>query len=106
MCHEYTRALKIWVPELPQEMLNKWLTVSQCRECVATMRLKDPDSGKAMTWNAMKNVLPSLGYTVEEKQKRLNGKLQKCYYISGEWIDATKPDAAFQLLMEAKIKED
>lgn len=105
MCHEYSRALRAWVPELPQEMLNKWLTVSQCREYVAAMGTKDPDSKKPMTWNSLKEFFPQLGYTVEKKRKTLNGKTQECYYISGEWINAAKPDAAFQLLIPSLFTE-
>lgn len=103
MCHEYTRAIRAWIPELPQEMLNKWLTVSQCREYVAAMAVKDPETKKMATWNSIKDVLPQLGYAVEEKRKTIQGKTQKCYYISGEWKDVAKPDTAFNLLMEAKI---
>jgi len=32
------------------------------------------NNSRVMTWNKLKEYLPSLGYTVEGKRKRMNGK--------------------------------
>lgn len=57
-----------------------------------------------MTWNKLKDYLPTLGYKVEQKRKRLDGKLQTCYYITGEWHDVVVDDNDFLQLVDAKIQ--
>ena len=62
---------------------------------------------RGMTWNKLKDYLPALGYTVEQKRKRVDGKLQTCYLITGEWHDVeVVEDADFMQLVEAKEASD
>ena len=55
-----------------------------------------------MTWNALKEALPAIGYSVEQKRKTLNGKQQQAYYITGQWHDAEIKDNEFLALASAK----
>jgi hypothetical protein len=50
--------------------MNRWLTIDECRElaeymAVPSLDKKYKNSSKPMTWNALKEYLPSVGYTVE-----------------------------------------
>lgn len=54
--------------------------------------------GKPITWNKLKDLLPAAGYFVEGKKKRIAGRLQQCYFISGTWQDAEQKDSAFMKL--------
>lgn len=90
---EYTRHLKVFAPEVPASFKDKWLTVSECRELAELMAVPEMrDDGnrvsRIMTWNRLKDCLPYIGYTVQDKRKRINGKMQQCYFISGNWHDA------------------
>lgn len=105
MCHSYTRAVKALAPQLPREMLNEWLTVEQCRTFAERLGVKNPDTKRVMTWNALKDILPQIGYQVEEKRKTLKGKTQKCYYITGEWMDAITSRKDFEGLVRAKSND-
>ena len=106
---EYTRHLKVFAPEVPKEYKDKWLTVTECRELAETMAVpelgNDNHISRIMTWNKLKGCLPYIGYTVEDKRKKIDGKLQQCYYISGEWHDAEIQDNQFLALVEAKIEQ-
>jgi len=44
---------------------------------------------RIMTWNKLCELLPTFGYTVEKKRKRLNGSANplNCYMITGNWHD-------------------
>ena len=104
---EYTRHLKVFAPEIPQEYLNKWIPVDACRELAEYMAVPELDknnknSNRIMTWNKLKEYLPIIGYKVEDRRKRVNGKLQQCYYITGEWHDVEVQDNQFLALVEAK----
>lgn len=104
----YQRHLKTFAPPIPEEYLNKWLTVSECRELAEQLGIPDTDkanknSSKPMTWNKLKDFLPSFGYSVEQKRKMLNGKQQQAYFISGEWHDIEIEDTNFLQLVEAKL---
>ena len=108
---EYTRHLKVFAPEIPVEYLNKWISVDTCRELAEYMAVPDLDknnknSSRIMTWNRLKEYLPIIGYTVENKRKRLNGKLQQCYYITGEWHDVEMTDNQFLQLVAAKEQQE
>ena len=100
---KYQRHLKVLAPEIPKEFLNKWITVEQCRELAEYMNV--PELGRhisrMMTWNKLKEYLPAIGYKVEGKKKRVNGKLTQCYYITGEWHDVEIADNNFLQLVEA-----
>jgi hypothetical protein len=51
---------------VPEEYLNRWLTIPECRELAEQMAVPSLSKGNIiMTWNALKEALPSIGYTVE-----------------------------------------
>ena len=88
--------------------MNKWLTVSECRELAEQLCIPDTDkehknSSKPMTWNKLQDYLPALGYEVQKKRKMLNGKQQQAYFITGEWHDMEVEDTNFLQLVEAKM---
>ena len=101
---QYQRHLKVLAPEIPAEYLNKWLTVEQCRELAEYMNVPELGShiSRTMTWNKLKEYLPAIGYSAEQKRKRINGKLIQCYYITGEWHDVEIVDNSFMQLVEAR----
>ena len=104
----YQRHLKVFAPEIPKEYLNQWISVAQCRDLAEYMSVPELDKTNNhhslnMTWNKLKDYLPTIGYTVEQRRKRLDGKLQTCYFISGEWHDVTLEDNNFLQLVDARI---
>ena len=104
---QYQRHLKVFAPAIPEEYLNTWITLEKCRELAEYMNVPELDkenknTSRIMTWNKLKEYLPTLGYKVEEKRRRLDGKLRQCYYISGEWHDVVVEDNNFLRLVEAK----
>ena len=106
---EYQRHLKIFAPAIPEEYMNCWLSVEQCRELAAYMAVPEieKNSSRIMTWNRLKEYLPTLGYTITQKKKRLNkekGAVQ-AYYITGEWHDVEIEDNNFLKLVAANNKE-
>ena len=106
---QYQRHLKVFAPQIPEEYLNTWITVEQCRDLAEYMNVPELDksnknNSRTMTWNRLKEYLPSLGYAVEGKRKRMNGKPTQCYYISGEWHDVEIVDNDFLQLVEARQK--
>lgn len=103
----YQRHLKVFAPEIPNEYLNQWIPVDRCRELAEYMNVPEMDKqnrGRTMTWNKLKDYLPVLGYKIEQKRKRYDGKLQTCYYITGEWHDVVIDDNDFLQLVDAKIQ--
>ena len=99
---EYQRHLKVFASPIPEEYLNKWLTIPECRQLAEEMAVPSLTKGSAkMTWNALKDCLPSIGYTVEQKKRSYNGKQQQMCYISGEWHDVEMKDNQFLALVEA-----
>lgn len=101
----YQRHLKVLAPEIPPEYMNRWLTVDECRELAAYLAVPEIDktnTHRIMTWNRLKECLPAIGYTVENKRKRINGKPAQAYYITGEWHDVEVSDQGFLQLVEAK----
>ena len=107
----YQRHLKVFAPEIPPEFLNTWLPVDRCRELAEYMSVPDLDkenknNTRIMTWNRLKEYLPSIGYTVEAKRKRIDGKQGQCYYITGEWHDVELEDNTFLKLVAARQGED
>jgi hypothetical protein len=67
----------VLAPKIPDEFLNTWLTVEKCRELADYMDVPEIDKhnrGRAMTWNKLKEYLPVIGYTIESKRKRIDGK--------------------------------
>ena len=108
---QYQRHLKTFAPEIPDEYLNTWLSVDKCRELAEYMAIPELDKtnkGKTMTWNRLKEYLPTIGYIVEQKRKRLNGakNATQAYYITGEWHDVELVDNNFLQLVEAKSQLD
>ena len=104
MTYPYTRALKTFAPAIPDNYLNRWLTLEECRELAEVMSISDftTTSSRIMTWNKLKDFLPTIGYSVEGKRKRLKSKPQQCYFIKGEWKDAEIEDGNFMALVKAK----
>lgn len=107
MTFPYQRHQRVWLPAIPVEFRDRWLTVTECRELAEEMAVTDLDSGNKHTtrilkWNSLKDVLPIAGYIVEAARKRIDGKLQQCYKISGEWHDIEAVDKEFEQLLEAK----
>jgi hypothetical protein len=107
----YQRHLKAFCPEISEEYLNRWMVVEECRElaeklCVHELDKNNKNTNRIMTWNKLKDYLPSFGYTVEAKKKKTKGKLQQHYFISGEWHDAELVDNNFLQLVEAKQELD
>lgn len=106
----YQRHLKVFAPEIPAEFLNVWLPVDRCRELAEYLAVPEIDKenkncNRIMTWNRLRECLPSVGYTIEEKRKRLDGKLKQCYFITGTWHDVELDDNNFLKLVEAKIEQ-
>ena len=90
--------------------MNCWLSLDQCRELAAYMSVPEleKNSSRIMTWNKLKEYLPTLGYNVEQKRKRLNkekGAVQ-AYYITGEWCDVEIEDINFLTLVAAKSEKE
>ena len=107
---QYQRHLKVFAPQIPDEYLNKWLTVEACRDLAEYMDVPEMDkvnknTARVMTWNKLKDYLPSMGYNIESKKKRVNGKVVQCYYITGEWHDVEVVDNDFLQLVEAQQKK-
>lgn len=104
---KYQRHLKTFAPEIPQEYLNCWLPVERCRQLAEYMAVADQDKSnnhgsRMMSWNKLKECLPIIGYKVESKKKRVDGKVQQCYYITGEWHDVVLDDHEFLALVEGR----
>lgn len=104
---EYQRHLKTFCQEIPEHYLNRWLTLDECRQLAEYMAIPSLDKGhnngsKVMSWNALKECLPAIGYTVEQRQKTVNKKRMQMCYISGEWHDAEIKDNNFLALVDAK----
>ena len=109
MTHNYTRALRAYAPPVPDEYLKVWLPLEKCRELAEVMAVPETDknnSGKIMTWNKLKDFLPFMGYTIENKKRKNKGKVQQCYFISGSWKDVEIIDGNFMTLANAKTKLD
>ena len=103
----YQRHLKVFAPAIPDEYLNQWLPVEKCRELAEYMAVPELDrnnknTNRTMTWNKLKDYLPALGYKVDQKRKRINGKQQQAYFVSGEWHDVELVDNDFLQLVAAK----
>jgi len=103
----YQRHLRMFCPEIPQEYLNRWMRLEECRSlaeflCVHELDKNNKHTARIMTWNKLKEYLPSLGYTIESRKKKVNGKQQQQYYISGTWHDVELVDSNFLQLVEAK----
>ena len=104
---QYQRHLKAFAPRIPDEFLNTWLPVAKCRELAEYMAVPELDktnknTSRCMTWNRLREYLPTIGYTVEQKRKRIDGKQQQACYITGEWHDVELVDNDFLQLVEAK----
>lgn len=104
---KYRRHLRTFCGEIPERYLNKWITLDECRELaeyldVPSLDKNNRSTGKTMSWNALKNYLPAVGYTVEQKQKTINKKRAQMCYITGEWHNIELDDEDFLALVEAK----
>ena len=107
MTFPYQKHQRVWLPAIPEQYRDTWMTVSECRTFAEEMAVQDLDTGnkhstRILTWNRLKEVLPLAGYTIDSARKRLNGKQQQCYRISGEWHDIDMVDKEFEQLLAAK----
>lgn len=105
---QYQRHLKTFAPQIPEEYLNKWLPLDKCRELAEYMGVPelDKNTNRIMTWNKLKDYLPIIGYGVEAKRKRIEGKQQQAYYITGEWHDVEFSNNNFLQLVEARQEKE
>ena len=111
---QYQRHLKVLAPSIPDEYVNTWLPVEKCRELAEYLNVPELDNkgsnhiNRGMTWNKLKDYLPAIGYTVEQKRKRMDGKLQTCYYIMGEWhdVEVVNDNDFLDLVAAANTKEE
>ena len=108
---QYQRHLKVFAPQIPEEYLNRWIPVDDCRELAEYLAVPELDKQnkntcRTMTWNRLKEYLPALGYSVEQKRKRVNNKLQMCYFITGEWHDVEVVDNDFLQLVAARQDQE
>ena len=105
---QYQRHLKVLAPQIPAQYMNTWLTLEKCRQLAAYMNVpeisKDNHNiNRVMTWNRLKEYLPVIGYKIQSKRKRINGKQIQCYYITGEWHDVEiAADNDFMQLVAAR----
>ena len=107
----YQRHLKVFAPEIPEEFLNTWLPLEKCRQLAEYMAVPELDkdnkhNSRAMSWNKLKDYLPAIGYSIESKRKRVDGKPAQCYYITGEWHDVEIQDNGFLQLVAARQEMD
>ena len=105
----FQRHLKTFCSEIPVEYLNRWLTIPECRELAELMAVPSLDKNnkhqsKIMTWNALRECLPQIGYTVEQRKKSIDGKQQQACYITGAWHDVEIVDNEFLTLVEANVE--
>lgn len=103
---EYTRHLKVFAPQVPASYKDKWLTVQECRDLAEYMNVPEmQEDGKkryrVMTWNKLKDCLPYIGYEIKSSRKKIDGKIQQCYYITGEWHDVELQNNQFLELVAA-----
>lgn len=95
----YQRHIKVLCDKVPDEYMNRWLTLAECRDLAEVMAVPDIDiraaatkvsrQARIMTWNKLQELLVNLGYSIEKKRKRLPGNPNavNCYMITGEWHD-------------------
>ena len=115
MTFPYSRALKTYAEAIDEKYLNKWLTVEECRDLAEEMAVPVPSKSKKhltyvdekiepMTWNKLKDFLPSIGYEVEKNRKvlEINGKQQIVYRITGEWQPFIPTDKDFLAMLKEK----
>ena len=108
---KYQRHLKIYPAVVPDEKKDKWMTLNECREFAEGLAVPELDkynrlTSRIITWNKLKDLLPAFGYTVEQKRKRVEGKTQICYRITGEWHDAPLEEGGFIDLVEARLSRE
>ena len=101
--------MKTFCSAIPDNYLNRWLTVEECRELAEEMAVPSLDkenknTSKTMTWNALKDCLPAVGYAVEAKKGTVNKKRVQLYKITGMWHDAEIEDNEFLQLVEARLE--
>jgi hypothetical protein len=68
---------------------------------VPEMRADGRKACRAMTWNKLKDCLPYIGYEIKSSRKKIDGKIQQCYYITGEWHDVELQNNQFLELVAA-----
>lgn len=107
-CFPYQRYLKVYIPKVPEQYYNRFLTLQECRELAEKMQVRetvDTDrshSGHIVTWNRLKTLLPQAGYEIENKPQYVHGVRKVMYRITGNWQYAEATDEPFMKLVEAK----
>ena len=110
----YQRHVKVIAAPIPEKYCNRWLTLEECRELAEELAVPDfrevasmHNNSRILSWNKLKDVLSSFGYTVEKQRKRLNGaESRQCYRITGEWHDQELvSDNSFMELVVAKMPQ-
>ena len=99
----YQRHLKVLAPKISDEYLNKWLPLEKCRELAEELAVPEIGSNRVriLTWNRLRQYLPEIGYEIEQKRKRIDGKPIQVYRITGEWHDVEIVDNSFLALADA-----
>lgn len=109
----YQRHVKVLAEAVPEDFLNRWLTSDECKELANLMAVPDINieegkkhgQARLMSWNKLKDILPSFGYTVTHARKRVNGEknARQVYQIQGQWHDVELvADNNFMSLVAAK----
>ena len=114
----YQRHVKVLAGAVPETFMNRWITAQEGRELAEYMAVPDVDinntaggrnQSRIMSWNKLQVLLPTLGYNVEKKRKRINGSANplNCYMITGDWqdVEITKTND-FMQLVAAKSADD
>lgn len=114
----YQRHVKVLASAVPESFMNRWITAQEGRELAEYMAVPDVDinnsangrgQSRIMTWNKLQTLLPTMGYTVEKKRKRVNGSANalNCCMITGQWrdVEVTKTHD-FMELVAAKTADE
>ena len=102
---------------MPEEYKDRWLTTDECRALAEQLAIPDINlgekkgksvaGGRLMSWNRLQQILPSMGYTIEKKRRRVVGNNATiCYRITGDWHDVELvADGDFMTLAAAKNEQ-
>lgn len=113
----YQRHVKVLGGEVPEEYKDRWLTTDECRALAEQLAIPDINlgekkgksvaGGRLMSWNRLQQILPSMGYTIEKKRRRVVGNNATiCYRITGDWHDVELvADGDFMTLAAAKNEQ-
>lgn len=106
-CFPYQRYLKAYIPKVPAQYYNRFLTLQECRELAENMKVRESSvndkghGGRIVSWNRLRDILPQAGYEIESQVHRINGVRKTMYRITGNWKYAEVEDTPFMQLVEA-----